>query len=186
MIIEPKSPPIWAYLWAQIVSGPPDSIRFVYENELVRVSDVARSTRQNWAKNALLSEPTDGRYRERQVIEIVVVAQLVRALRRLPDVRIAWESAGAGVLDACAAITTEDYLVAVMEPRLVRLTLARSARELGTALRPFEPTVALPLARPVAEAREAFWRFAVSTDKSTDRRRRHPPSVGKRGEENGR
>jgi hypothetical protein len=159
------------------VTGLPDSIGWVHEDELVRITDVPRSTRQNWHRKSLLAESSDGRYREREVVEVVAVRQLVRALKRLDDVRQVWDSDGANVLAACATVSPEEHLVALIEPRLLRLTLARSSEELGGALRPFESAVAVPLARAAAEARADFWRFAVTGEPLADRRRAvHPPS----------
>jgi hypothetical protein len=64
-------------------------------------------------------------------------------------------------LAACVSISAEQYVVALVEPRSLRLNVAHSPEELGRALRPFEPPVAVPLARPVADARTDFWRFAI-------------------------
>ncbi len=152
----------------------PDSIGWVHEDELVRITNVPRSTRQNWSKKSLVKEPGDGRYGERHVIEAVAVRQLVAAIKRLDDVRRIWDDVGADVVAACIATLTEGYLVALVEPRLLRLTLAGSDEELGAALRPFEAGVAVPLARAAAEARADFWRFAVTNDPPADRRRRAP------------
>ena len=158
----------------RIVPTVPDSIGFVYEDDLVRVTDVPRSTRQNWAKpnHSLVEEPDDGQYREKDVIETVCVAELVRALKKLGDVSRVWSAARDTVLEACAGVSEGDYLVALVEKRSLRLTLARSHEELGRALRPFEAAIAVPLASRVADARADFWRFAVKENPAPDKRRR--------------
>jgi len=154
------------------MSSPPDSIGFVFEDDLVRITDLARSTRKNWVCNDLIEEPSDGRYREHHVIATVAVGQLVRVVKRLGDVRRLWAASGDEIIDAGVRLDAAGYLVAAVEPRTLRLTLARSDMELGRALQPFEATVAVPLAQGIVGAREAFWRFALTTDPPVDRRRR--------------
>lgn len=158
----------------QIVPVVPDSIRFVYEDDLLRITDVKRSTRNNWAKPplSLVEDPADGRFRESNVLETIFVARIVVALKRLPDVRRAWVPARDEALAACANLEADGYLVALLEPRLLRLTLARSDAELGRAMRPFEAAVAVPLDRAVADAKADFWRFAINSHQAGDRRRR--------------
>src|SRR4051812_39063473 len=83
-----------------MVSPIPDSIGFVFEDELLRVTKVARSTRQNWVRKEVIEDPDDGRYLQRHVLETAAVSQLVKAFKRLEDVRRVWAASRDEVLGA--------------------------------------------------------------------------------------
>jgi hypothetical protein len=155
-----------------MVSPVPDSIGFVFEDELLRVTKVARSTRQNWVRKHIIEDPDDGRYLQRDVLETAAVSQLAKGFKRLEDVRLVWAASRDEVLAAFVGLTAQDYLVLLVEERSLRATLGHSPGDLGQALRPFESAVAIPLAQALVEASEDFWRFAMFDSPRPDGRRR--------------
>ena len=161
----------------------PDSIGWVSEADLLRIARVARSTRRHWARKQLVTDPGNGRYRERDVVETVVLDLLVRATG-FADAALAWGQHGGAVLDSIlsASTTPGEQLDLVVSVELADLSLARTDSEVGSTARGGgQPRAFLvvPLAAALAEARSAFWTFAGRSRAPTDRRRRQRPR-GKR------
>jgi hypothetical protein len=154
------------------MASTPDSIGFVHEETMLRVVDVKRSTWQNWVRNEVLDAAGDSRYRESDVVELGVVALLVRILRNLDDVRTIWRPAREEVLGTLLGASETPESTLLVEPKLLRLQLMPPETPLGDALRPHQPTVALPLTDSIRGLREDFWRFARQNTKTVDRRRR--------------
>lgn len=154
------------------MSDPPDSIGFVYEDAVLRIAGVPRSTRQNWVRAGLVASPDDGVYRERDVVETVVVSMLVRALASLREVGSLWRTRGPDVISALLPTTESDQVVALLEPRVLRLEIASAGDGVASVLRPHETTVLLPIGVAAGEARDAFWRLAYTEVRRPDARRR--------------
>jgi uncharacterized protein (DUF2236 family) len=150
----------------------PDSIGFIHEGDLLRITGVSRSTRQNWVRAGLVDDPRDGRYRERHVVETVVVARLVRVLKRLEDVARLWRAQRKMVLGDLLVKDGLEHLVALIEPRTLRLSLVDGHQDVAASMRPWEGTILLPLGVIAKEARADFWTFAASSTPRVDRRRR--------------
>lgn len=158
------------------MTAVPDSIGFIYERDLVRISGVPRSTRQHWVAKGLLRDPPDGRFREREVVETVILGRLVQALK--PEhAQVAWGQQGDEVLAAVLAVEPgrTRQLDLVVNVDLATISLAKSDRQIGALIRSQEQPrhyVVFPLAAVLREAREAFWRFTRTPRKPADNRRR--------------
>jgi hypothetical protein len=161
------------------VSRAPDSIRFVDEQDLLRITGLARSTRRRWAERGLVIDPKDGHYREGDVVETAIVALLVSATKGLDDALRLWTACRGGVMQEALQAKSEDLRL-VFEPRLLGSVLAKSDAEICRAIRPLEPFVVVPLTQATREAREAFWRFAMASRPKPDRRRRDTQNAAPR------
>jgi hypothetical protein len=169
---------------AGTIPSASDSIVCVDESALLRISGLARSTRRNWVKISLIADRPDGRYYERDVIETVLVAVIIRATKRLDDARRVWRATREKLLSAAADLPADGQLALALELRLLRSTVVTSTEEIGAAARPFEASVLIPISQPIREAREAFRTFAAPTSTKPDRRRREakvPASASPRG-----
>lgn len=163
------------------LSRAPDSIRFVDEQDLLRITGLARSTRRRWAERGLVVDPQDGHYREVDVVETAIVVLLVSATRGLDDAVRLWTSCRGDVMQEALQAKSEEDLRLVFEPRLLGSVLAKSDAEICRAIRPLEPFVVVPLTQATRDAREAFWRFAMASRPKPDRRRRDAQRAAPRG-----
>ena len=154
------------------LSRAPDSIRFVDEQDLLRITGLPRSTRRRWAERGLVADPENGHYREGDVVETAIVALVVSATKGLDDAFRLWTACRDGVMQEAFQAKSGKDLSLVFEPRLLGSVLAKSDAEICQAIRPLEPFVVVPLTQATREAREAFWRFAVASRPKPDRRRR--------------
>lgn len=155
------------------MSRIPDSKGFVYEDSLQRITGVPRSTRQNWIRaQALPEDPADGRYNLEAVVETALVRRIVRVLKRLEDVARLWQANRRAVLEAAALLEQGQHLIAVIEPRLLKMTLAETDADVGKAVRPLEQCVAVPLEGAIEEAGEGFAMLEQRGAPKADRRRR--------------
>ncbi len=161
-----------AEVMARTFAQVPDSIRFVDDAGVLRITGVARSTRRNWASHGLVPDPQDGHYRESDVVETAIVGILVSATKGLDDAQRLWTACREAVLEAAFQVSDGAELSLVFEPRLLRAKLAKSDAEIGQAARPLEPLVVIPLASLTNETRNAFWKFAVTSRTRPDGRRR--------------
>jgi hypothetical protein len=162
-------------------SQVPDSIRFVDEQDLLRITGLPRSTRRRWAERGLVVDPEDGHYREGDVVETAIVALLVSATKGLDDALRLWSACRGGVMQEALRAKSEEDLRLVFGPRLLGGVLAKSDAEICRAIRPLEPFVVVPLTQATREAREAFWRFAMTSRHKPDRRRRDTQRAAPRG-----
>jgi hypothetical protein len=162
---------------ARTIPPAPDSIVCIDEATLLRISRVARSTRRNWVKLGLVEDRPDGRYYERDVIETVLVALIVKATNRLDDAKRVWRSMRNDLLSAVDGSSDIEGLSLVLEMRLLRGTVTRSINEIGSAARPFEPLVVIPMSRPIADSQDAFTTFAAPPRVKPDRRRRESAAL---------
>lgn len=165
---------------ARTIPPAPDSIVCVDEGTLLRITDVARSTRRNWVKQSLIDDQSGGHYYEQEVLETALVALIVKATKGLADARRVWHSNRDRLLRAVASAPDGKDLALVLELRLLRGTLASSAARIGPATRPFEPFVLIPVGPYAAEAREGFRRFAAPPRAKPDSRRREGRLQAKR------
>src|ERR1700716_1514842 len=122
---------------AKTLPPRPDSIVCVDEDTLLRIAGVARSPRRNWVKQSLIDDRPDGRYYERDVLETALVALIVKATKGLADARRVWHSTRDSLLRAVARASTGKNVALVLELRLLRGTVTRSAAQVGAATRPF-------------------------------------------------
>lgn len=166
-----------ALFMARTIAPAPDSIVYIDEAALLRISGVARSTRRNWIKLGLIEDRADGRYYERDVIETVLVALIVKATKRLDDARRIWRSMRDDLLRAVGGSSNVEGLSLVLELRLLRGTVADSASQIGSAAKPFEPLVVIPMSQAVAESRDAFATFAAPPRAKPDHRRREATAL---------
>jgi hypothetical protein len=156
----------------ETMSSAPDSIVCVDETALLRITGVARSTRRNWVKQSLIDDRSDGRYYEGDVVDTVLVALIVQATKGLDDARRVWHATRNSLVEAVADPERSNDLSLVIELRLLRTVVTRSAAEVGLAARPFEPLILIPISPRTEEAREAFRTFAAPPRSKPDGRRR--------------
>ena len=154
------------------MSSTPDSIGFIYEKTMLRVTGVKRSTWQNWGVAGILETPPSGRFREADVVEVAVAAALVEILGSLADVATAWIPEKHGILRALLAEEPTSPCILLVEPRALRLQLVQPASAVADVLRPGRATVALPMTELVRGLRKDFWRFVRHDTKATDGRRK--------------
>lgn len=154
------------------MTKPPDSIGFVYEQTMLRITGVKRSTWQNWEKATILDSPIDGRFGEAEVVEVAVVLEMVGVLKGLADAATAWRGERAAVLEALLAGPDTPDVHLLIEPRLLHVVLVSAQTPVTDALRPGEATVAVALGESVRALRKDFWRFVTHDRTAEDRRRK--------------
>lgn len=154
------------------MSSTPDSIGFIYEKTMLRVTGVKRSTWQNWGIAGILETPPKGRFREADVVEVAVAAALVEVLGSLADVATAWNPERDSILRALLAEEPTPPCILLVEPRVLQLQLVQPRSTVADVLRPGQATVALPMTELVRGLRKDFWRFVRHDTKATDGRRK--------------
>jgi hypothetical protein len=154
------------------MSSTPDSIGFIYERTMLRVTGVKRSTWQNWGIAGIFETPPKGRFREADVVEVAVAAALVEVLGSLADVATAWNPERDSILRGLLAEEPTPPCILLVEPRVLRLQLVQPRSTVVDVLRPGQATVALPMTELVRGLRKDFWRFVRHDTKATDGRRK--------------
>jgi DNA-binding transcriptional MerR regulator len=159
-----------------------EDFRWVAEQRLLILVDLARSTLQSWIKERLL-EPSDrGVFSENEVLEILLVAAL-RELFPLAETRSLWRNlrrdGKVGEYLQLSRLLTSDQqrLDLVVEPATGRVTFAPNTRSLLAAVRDDQRprTVHIvPMGSRILDARSGFDSFASTEPRPTTRRGRPP------------
>jgi len=143
-----------------------DSIVVVGERDLLHIARVARSTWQNWVKKGLVSETSDGRYGEREVIRTAVAALVVSALD-LPRAKLVLDAIGGSAEETCLRLKLDgdDLSDVVIDLHSFSAVLVSDATSLSAAVHaPVvtpRPYVLVPLAETARDARRVFRRLAA-------------------------
>jgi hypothetical protein len=147
------------------MSGSPDSIRLVGEQDLLRIARLPRGTWGGWDRNGHYAPKENGLYSEADVVSVVVFGLLADAVP-LREAGIAWRDGGGAIVQACLALPLEgcERIAVVLDTHSLRVVVASSAGELFDWIHAPVPAprawVALPVGEVVREARRGFWLYA--------------------------
>jgi hypothetical protein len=173
-----------------IMSGSPDSIRLVGEQDLLRLARLSRGTWSGWHRNGHYAPNKSGLYSEADVVSVVLFGLLGDAAS-LRDAGIAWRASGAEIVEACLALQLNGrhQIAIVLDTHSLAMTAVSSGEELFECINVRVPAprpwVALPVGEIVKEAREGFWLYAKPAAELTKDGRRKASATSKRGKSRG-
>src|ERR1700754_222914 len=109
------------------MSGSPDSIRFVGEQDLLRLARLPRGTWSGWDRNGHYEPNESGLYSEADVVSVVLFSLLADAMP-LREAGIAWQRGGAAIIEACLALPLEgcERIAIVLDTLSLQISVALS------------------------------------------------------------
>lgn len=173
------------------MSGSPDSIRLVGEQDLLRLARLSRGTWSGWDRNGHYGPNENGLYSEADVVSVVLFGLLGDAVS-LRDAGIAWRAGGAEIVEACLALPLDgrERIAIVLDTHSLGMTTVSSGEELFEYIHARVPAprpwVALPVGEILGEARKGFWLHAKPAAELARDRRRKASAPAKKGTKRGR
>lgn len=168
------------------MSGSPDSIRLVGEQDLLRLARLPRGTWSGWDRNGHYAPNRRGLYSEADVVSVVLFGLLADAVP-LREAGIAWRDGGGAIVEACLGLPLEgsEQIAIALDSHSLRVALVSSGGELfdwiHTPVPAPRPWIALPVGEIVREARRGFWLYAKPAAQLVRDGRRKASAQAKKG-----
>jgi len=168
------------------MSGSPDSIRLIGEQDLLRLARLPRGTWSGWDRNGHYAPNESGLYSEADVVSVVLFGLLADAVS-LREAGMAWRNGGTAVVEVCLGLPLDgnERIAVVLDTHSLRITVASSGEEIFDRIHESVPAprpwIALPVGEIVEEARKGFWLFAKpAAELARDGRRKASAQTKKR------